>query len=287
MSSPQGIKSFFDRTGIRVNHIGMSGNVETFAKLKLSGTASIRPVRGRRAVAPALLAGGNDRASRPGRHPQRRQEHLSGIQEDPRAEVAGGKLLIAPWGWIPTVLVYNKSKVPNAPTTWETLLDPKYKGRISFSDQHEYMWPVASLLLGYENPFSMNKQQLAKATDILIRIKRNAPSVCKGWNEQLRLFVEETVWIGMSSPGPRDDHPVHRWSPDGLDRPKEGYYGWIDGDMLVKGSPNREAALDWINHIHSPDYVATNFKRLQRGAPMAPGWNCATQHGLGDMVRRI
>jgi spermidine/putrescine-binding protein len=36
---PQGLKSFFDASGIRVNHIGMSGNAETFAKLKLSGTA--------------------------------------------------------------------------------------------------------------------------------------------------------------------------------------------------------------------------------------------------------
>ena len=36
---PQGLKAFFDSSGIRVNHISMSGNAETFAKLKLSGTA--------------------------------------------------------------------------------------------------------------------------------------------------------------------------------------------------------------------------------------------------------
>jgi len=36
---PQGIKSFFDASGIRVNHVGMSGNAETFAKLKLSGAS--------------------------------------------------------------------------------------------------------------------------------------------------------------------------------------------------------------------------------------------------------
>lgn len=36
---PQGIKSFFDASGIRVNHVGMSGNAETFAKLKLAGAS--------------------------------------------------------------------------------------------------------------------------------------------------------------------------------------------------------------------------------------------------------
>ena len=64
----------------------------------------------------------------------------------------------------------------------------------------------------------------------------------------------------------------------GWERPKEGYVGWIDGDMLVKGSPNRAAALAWINHIHSPEYVAMNFKRLQRG--------CANRGGVELMSSR-
>jgi spermidine/putrescine-binding protein len=97
----------------------------------------------------------------------------------PALQAAGGKSLMVPWGWNPTILIHNKDKVPTAPTSWEVLLDPKYKGRVAFSDQHEYMWPVASMLLGYENPFNMNKAQLSKAKDILIRIKRNAPSVSK------------------------------------------------------------------------------------------------------------
>jgi len=54
--------------------------------------------------------------------------------------------------------------------------------------------------------------------------------------------------------------------------------------MLVKGSPNRESALAWINHIHSPEYVATNFKRLQRGSANRGGVQLLTQQGLGEMV---
>jgi spermidine/putrescine-binding protein len=58
----------------------------------------------------------------------------------------------------------------------------------------------------------------------------------------------------------------------------------VDGDMLVKGSPNREAALAWLNHIHSPEYVAMNFKRLQRGAANRGGVELLKQQGMGDMV---
>jgi spermidine/putrescine-binding protein len=282
---PQGIKSFFDGSGIRVNHIGMSGNAETFAKLKLSGAAQydifeadgLWPVRYMQEglIEPVDLDSIPNVAKY--LHPE--------FKKIPGLQAAGGKSLIVPWGWNPTMLIYNKNKISTPPTSYEALLDPKYKGRISFSDQHEYMWPVASMLLGFADPFRMNKAQLDKAKDILIRIKRNAPTISKGWNEQMRLYVEETTWLGLSSTGraltiQSAGGPAMGWSI-----PKEGYYGWIDGDMLVKGSPNREAALAWINHIHSPEYVAMNFKRLQRGAANRGGIELLKQQGMGDMVK--
>ena len=281
---PQGIKTFFDASGIRVNHIGMSGNAETFAKLKLSGT------------------GQYDLFEADGLWPQRYYQEgmIEAIDLDSIPNVkanvypefkkipglmADGKMLMVPWGWNPTVLVYNKSKVGTPPASYEALLDPKYKGHVSFSDQHEFMWPVAALLLGCENPFGMNKAQLAKAAEILIKVKRNAPNISKGWNEQLRLYVEETVWLGLSSPGraltiQSSGGPQMGWSA-----PKEGYYGWIDGDMIVKGSPNRDSALAWLNHIHSPDYVATNFKRLQRGCANRAGVELLAKEGMGDLIK--
>jgi spermidine/putrescine transport system substrate-binding protein len=281
---PQGLKSFFDSSGIRVNHISMSGNAETFAKLKLSGTAQydlfeadgLWPVRYQQEgmIEPIDL----DSIPNVAKHLHPEFKKIPALQ-------SGGKMLIVPWGWNPTVLVYNKSKVSSVPASYEALLDPKYKGRIGFSDQHEFMWPAAAFLLGYQEPFRMNKAQLDKAKDILIRIKRNAPTISKGWNEQLRLYVEETVWIGLSSPGRAMTIQAASGPAMGWERPKEGYFGWIDGDMLVKGSPNREAALAWINHIHSPEYVAMNFKRLQRGAANRGGVELLKQQGMGDMVK--
>lgn len=282
---PQGIKSFFDATGIKVNHIGMSGNAETFAKLKLSGTAQydlfeadgLWPLR----YAQEGMIEAIDLDSLPNVAKNLYPE----FKKIPALQAPGGKSWIVPWGWNPTVLVYNKDKVSTPPTSYEVLLDPKYKGKVGFSDQHEFMWPVAAFLLGYEDPFKMNKAQLAKARDVLIRIKRNAPTISKGWNEQLRLYVEETVWIGLSSPGRALTIQSSGGPQMGWHTPKEGYFGWIDGDMIVKGTPNREATLAWINHIHSPEYVAMNFKRLQRGAANKGGVEMLTKMGMGEMVK--
>ncbi len=140
------------------------------------------------------------------------------------------------------------------------------------------------MLLGIENPFKMNKEQLNRAKDVLIRIKRNAPTITKGWNEQLRLYVEETVWIGMSSPGRALTIQTSGGPPMGTETPKEGYYGWIDGDILVKGAANKEAALKWIDHIHTPEYVARNFKRLQRGTANRAGAELLKSQGDGELV---
>ena len=282
---PAGIKSFFEASGIRVNHIGMSGNAETFAKLKLSGTSQydlfeadgLWPLRYMQEgmIEPVDLESIPNVAKH--LHPE--------FKKIPALQAAGGKSLIVPWGWNPTVLIYNKNKVSTPPTSYEALLDPKYKGRVGFSDQHEFMWPVASMVLGYPDPFKMDKAQLDKAKDVLIRIKRNAPTIAKGWNEQMRLYVEETVWLGLSSPGRALTIQAASGPPMGWTNPKEGYYGWIDGDMLVKGSPNRKESLEWINHIHNPEYVATNFKRLQRGTANRGGMELLKQQGLGDMVK--
>src|SRR4029450_5644817 len=145
-----------------------------------------------------------------------------------------------------------------APTSYEVLLDKKYKGHVGFSDQHEFLWPGAAYLLGYD-PFKMNKEQLGRAKDVLIQIKRNAPTIAQGWNEQLRLDGEETVWTGLSSPGRALTIQSSGGPPMGWERPKEGYVGWIDGDMLVKGSPNRQGALGWRHHNPSQQPLRSDF----------------------------
>jgi len=281
----QGIDSFYRESGIRVNHIGMSGNAETFAKLKLSGASQYDLVEADGLWPRRYLEDGLIEPIDIDSIPNAAKNLYSQFKDNPALKSSDGKLLMLPWGWNPTILIYNKNRIAEAPTSYEALLDPKYKGKVAMSDQHEMLWPVAAAILGYDNPFAMNKAQLDKAKDVLIRIKRNAPTITKGWNEQMRLFIEETIWIGLSTPG-RALTITEAGGPEmGWQAPKEGYYGWIDGDMLMKGAANKEAALKWLNHIHSPEYVATNFKRLQRGCANKAGVEALIAEGKEKMVQ--
>jgi spermidine/putrescine-binding protein len=131
---PQGIKSFFDASGIRVNHVGMSGNAETFAKLKLSGANQydlfeadgLWPVRYHQEgmIEPIQLD----------RIPNVAKNMYPEFKKIPALQVSDGAMLMVPWGWNPTVLVYNKNKIKTPPTSYEVLLDKKYKGHVGFSD---------------------------------------------------------------------------------------------------------------------------------------------------------
>lgn len=280
-----GIASFYKETGIRVNHIAMNSNADTFAKLKLSGVSQYDLFEADGLWPLKYLEAGMIGPIGLDEIPVAAKNLYPEFTKIPALTTSDGKLLMVPWGWNPTVLAYNKEKVEEEPTSYEVLLDEKYKGHVNFSDQHEFMWPVAAFILGYDNPFSMNDSQLQKAKEILIRIKRNAPTVVKGWNEQLRLFIEGTIWVGLTSPG-RAMTVTDSGGPEmGVSTPKEGYYGWIDGDMLVKGAANKENALKWIDHIHTPDYVATNFLRLQRGCADRSGVEKLIADGHEDIVK--
>ena len=281
----EGIAKFYDDTGIRVNHIAMNSNASTFAKLKLSGVSQYDLIEADGLWTLQYLDADMIEPIDLDSIPNVKANMYEQFKHIPDLVTSDGKMLMAPWGWNPTILVYNEDEVSEVPESYEVLLDPKYKGHVAFSDQHEFMWPIAAFLLGYEDPFKMNDSQLEKAKEILIRIKRNAPTITKGWNEQLRLFVEGTIWIGMSSPGRAYTVTANGGPKMGTNAPKEGYYGWIDGDMLVKDAANREDALKWINEIHSADYVATNFLRLQRGCANRAGVEKLVAEGHEDIVK--
>jgi spermidine/putrescine transport system permease protein len=212
---PQGIKSFFDASGIRVNHVGMSGNAETFAKLKLSGASQydlfeadgLWPVRYHQEgmIEPIQLDS----------IPNVAKNMYPEFKKIPALQVSGGAMLMVPWGWNPTVLVYNKNKIKTPPTSYEVLLDKQYKGHVGFSDQHEFLWPVAAYLLGYD-PFKMNKEQLGRAKDVLIQIKRNAPHHRQGLERAAPALRRGDGVDRAVEPGPRADHPVLRRAPHGL-----------------------------------------------------------------------
>ena len=155
------MKAFFDASGIRVNHIGMSGNAETFAKLKLSGTAQydlfeadgLWPVRYQQEgmIEPIELDS----------IPNVAQHMYPEFKKIPALQAGGGAMLIVPWGWNPTVLIYNKTRSRRRrrrTRSCSTRSTRATSGSATSTSSCGRSPPISSAT----DPFKMNKAQLAR-----------------------------------------------------------------------------------------------------------------------------
>src|SRR5262245_34952374 len=84
----------------------------------------------------------------------------------------------------PNTLLYNTSKVGGTPTSWKTLYDPKYKGKVTVPDNPIQIADAALYLsksnpaLGIKDPYELTPAQLDAATNLL---KQQRPLIKKYW----------------------------------------------------------------------------------------------------------
>ncbi len=111
------------------------------------------------------------------------------------------KLYGVNFAWGPTILLYNTDKIPEAPTSWNALLDEQYSGKITTWNYPLQIAQYALLLDPRpEDPFLLDDDQLAQVKDILIKQR---PLVRKYWDlggEVAELFVNGEVVIADGWP---------------------------------------------------------------------------------------
>jgi spermidine/putrescine-binding protein len=259
----QWLTQFQRRTGVAVNPIGIGDNTENLLRVKLGGpgTFDLMEADGlwARKFYEAGLIEPIDLDTVPTAKKNLYPEFLSaaGVQE-------GSKVLQVNWGWSPWILAFNKRRVDPPPTSWRVMWDPKYKGKvIMYTGTRPLI--VAALVLGFP-PWDMNADQLAKATALLIELKRNLLKFNAETLDVQTMLRDEAAWLALEA-SPGRVAKIHRaGGPEiGWTIPQEGTFGWVDGDMLIKGAPNRAASLELLDFIHQPGYVAQNMKRVPRG----------------------
>ena len=80
---------------------------------------------------------------------------------------SGGGYLAYPRAWSALRIYYNPKYVNPAPTSWEVLLDPKYKGKFVRENQPTDIVAEAGLATGAKDPYNMNTAELSKAKQFL------------------------------------------------------------------------------------------------------------------------
>ena len=80
---------------------------------------------------------------------------------------AGSQYLAYPRAWSALRIYYNPKYVHPAPTSWEVLLDPKYKGKFVRENQPTDIVAEAGLATGAKDPYNMTTAELSKAKQFL------------------------------------------------------------------------------------------------------------------------
>ncbi len=157
-----------------------------------------------------------------------------------------------PYVWGTTGLAYNKTCVDAPITSWKSLFDEKYKGRIYMLDNM-----LAAYIAGLQvNGFSANTSdpaEIEKATETLIAQK----PLLAGYNS--------TNFADLVSSG--EACIVQSWSSSVLQAivdnpdvvyvlPEEGGTMWIDGYSILTDAPNPDAAYKFLSYILRPEVAA-------------------------------
>jgi spermidine/putrescine-binding protein len=167
-----------------------------------------------------------------------------------------------PYQGSPVTLAYNPNKVPFTPTLWKDFLRPEVKGKISLD---QYWWLqnfyIAAYIMGEKKP---NSEWIVENLDGIFELIKTeiAPNVKKWYKGGADLFAfmeQGEVWMGYYYAG-----SVYQKTRAGMDIeqvfPKEGYSGYYDYLMLVRGTQKRELAEAFINFALRPEIQARFVK---------------------------
>ncbi|HET6447880.1 MAG TPA: ABC transporter substrate-binding protein [Conexibacter sp.] len=254
-TEPEWVKPFEQQTGCNVNakYAGSSDEMVTLMRqgggsqydmVSASGDASLRLIRGGdvQPVNVALVPGW--------------QDFIPQLKSPPHNTIDGKHYGVS-LQWGPNTLLYNTRDVPTAPTSWATIYDPQYKGKVTVPDNPIQIADAALYLsrtrpeLGIRDPYELTEDQLNAAVDLL---RSQRPLIKKYWalaSDEVDLFKNGDAVVGAS--WPLQTITLQGASVPVKDLiPREGATGWADTWMLSAHARHPNCAYKWMAWISTP-----------------------------------
>ena len=150
------------------------------------------------------------------------------------------------WGLVPVTV--NADVIPDR-NDFGILFDPKFKGKIAMWDDLPTMAQVARWM-GIKNIWTMTDDELAA---VKAKLMEQRPLVRKYWSEPgelVDLFASGEVVAAVSW-----DYVTQQLLKQGFHARQPTYesaMAWSDSHTIVRGTPKRDLAHDFINYMISP-----------------------------------
>lgn len=174
-----------------------------------------------------------------------------------------GQVYLIPYAWGTTGLIYNRAKTGDL-TSWASLWDPKFKGKVIYGDGVPEAWVPAALYAGID-PQQRDEAAVEKVRPVLREMMKQAKTLWANGDDLVQLLVNEEGWLAVG------------W--DGLARqaaekvpdityvlPPEGAQSWVDGPVLVKDAPHPNCAYKFIDWLIS-DEMQIQEAEINRYSP--------------------
>lgn len=258
-TQPQWVKPFEQQTGCQVSakYAGSSDEMVTLMRqggggqydmVSASGDASLRLIRGGD-VQPVNVDLVPDFGN------------FISVLKSPPHNTVDGKHYGVSLQWGPNTLLYRTDKVSPVPTSWSSIYDSKWKGRVTIPDNPIQIADAALYLsktkpdLGITDPYELTQDQFNASIALL---KTQRPLIKKYWpfaSDEIELFKRGDAWIGASWPYQTnvlqgDKVPVKDLVPS------EGATGWADTWMLSSKAKHPNCAYMWLKWISTPKVQA-------------------------------
>jgi spermidine/putrescine-binding protein len=178
----------------------------------------------------------------------------------------GSNYLGYPHGWSNVRLYYNPQYVSPAPTSWQVLLEPKYRGKVVAENQPTDLMAMAGLATGAKQPYGMTTAEIARAKAFLKAAKPAFLKLVSQNSETVRALADGSAWLATENLG--TDYRVRAAGGPVIKAaiPQEGVIGWIDCEQMCAASAHKDRFMSFINALDQPSWIAQNF--LINGRPL-------------------
>lgn len=146
-------------------------------------------------------------------------------------------------------MMYDPAVHPTPPAAWQDLLKPEFAGKVGMMDDPLGNMMLAAIVTGATDATKLTREQLTKAVDFLVAVKKQSRAVTVSWGDLSDALARGDVSVTFNGWETIKKFCADKGKKVEYLYPAEGTYAWLDNYCLAKDAPNPDAAYTLANAI--------------------------------------